>query len=156
MDVDVSVTDAGELQLTVDGVSWPPLPVEVVPVLAAKVPDAQAAGARHQVTAAVRALTDVLMASGQALAATVNVGPLGVEAEIDEESFERVQAEMGLTPDSAGDLRRGRMVIRRKAPPAPAPVTGEGALVAPAPQVAPQLMLEPAPTAAVGLLADNQ
>ncbi len=142
MDVDVSVTDAGELQLTVDGVTMPPLPVEVVPALAAKVPDAQAAGARQQVTAAVRTLTDVLMASGQDLAATVNVGPLGVEAEVDDESFERAQAEMGLTPDSTGDLRRGRMVIRRKAPPALEPVVGDGALVAPAAQAAP----EPAPT----------
>ncbi len=121
MDVDVTVTDAGLLQVSVDGVSWPPLPVEVVPALAAKVPDAQAAGARQQVTAAVRTLTDVLMASGADLAATVVVGPQGVEAEVDDESYERAQEALGVTPDSAGDLRHGRVVIRRKPTPEPAP-----------------------------------
>ncbi len=121
MDVDVTVTDAGLLQVSIDGVSWPPLPVEVVPALAAKVLDAQAAGARQQVTSAVRTLTDVLMASGADLAATVVVGPEGVEAEVDDESYERAQEALGVTPDSAGDLRHGRVVIRRKPAPEPAP-----------------------------------
>ncbi len=117
MDVDVTVTDPGLLQVSVDGMTWPPLPVEVVPALAAKVPDAQAAGARREVTAAVRTLTDVLMASGADLAATVVVGPQGVEAEVDDESYERAQEALGVEPDSAGDLRHGRVVIRRKQPP---------------------------------------
>ncbi len=121
MDVDVTVTDAGLLQVTVDGVSWPPLPVDVVPVLAAKVPDAQAAAAQHQVTAAMRTLTDVLMSSGADLAANVVVDPQGVEAEVDDESFERAQEELGVTPDSDGALRYGRVVIRRKPAPEPEP-----------------------------------
>ncbi len=121
MDVDVTVTDAGLLQVSVDGVSWPPLPVDVVSVLAAKVPDAQAAAAQYQVTAAMRTLTDVLMASGAELAANVVVGPEGVEAEVDDESYERAQEELGVTPDSGGALRYGRVVIRRKPAPEPEP-----------------------------------
>lgn len=156
MNVDVSVTDAGLLQVTVDGMTWPPLPVEVVPALAAKVPDAQAAGARQQTTAAVRALTDVLITSGQTLVATVHVGPLGVEAEVDEESYERAREALGVTADGAGDLRHGRMVVRRrKAPPAPGPVVGFGALVAPAPQVSQEPAPGPAPAAAGGFFAGN-
>jgi hypothetical protein len=129
VDVDVTVTDAGQLQLSVDGVTYPPLPVEAVRALAERVPEAQAASARQQVTAAVRALTDVLITSGAGMAASVEVGPAGVTAEVDPASFERAQRLLGVTPDSAGELRSGRITIRRQ--PTPTVVTGSGALVAP-------------------------
>jgi hypothetical protein len=121
VDVDVTVTDAGHLQLSVDGVTYPPLPVEAVRALAARVPDAQAAALRQQMTAAIRALTDVLVASGPEMAAQVEVIPTGITATVDEGSFERARKMLGVEPDAAGELKRGRVVIRPQAAPAPTP-----------------------------------
>lgn len=143
MDVDVSVTDAGLLQVSVDGVSWPPLPIEIVPVMVQKTAEANAAAARQQVTAGMRTLTDVLAASGAA--AMVQVGDEEVSAEIDEDSFVRAQQILGVTPDPrTGELRSGRIVIRRrvKQEPEPEAVTGGGEMAAPQSLVA----LEPIPT----------
>ncbi len=134
MDVDVTVTDAGHLQLSVDGVTYPPLPVEAVRALAARVPDAQAAALRQQMTAAIRALTDVLVASGPEMAASVQVIPTGITATVDEGSFERARKMLGIEPDAAGELKRGRVTIRPQAAPAPEP----------APEPTPEP--EPAPT----------
>ncbi len=121
MDVDVTVTDAGMLQVSVDGVTWPPLPTEVVPVMVQKVAEAHIAAARQQVTAAMRTLTDVLAASGAA--ASVQVGDDEVSAEIDADSFQRAQQILGVAPDPrTGELRSGRIVIRQRAPePEPVP-----------------------------------
>ncbi len=126
MDVDVTVTDDGLLAVRVDAQHWPPLPVQAVEALAARVPDARAAAERQGLTAAIRGLTTLLVGSGPDMSATVEVSPAGLVATVDDESYDRAQQAMGIDPDADGALRDGQVVVHRKpkepdGPPEPLP-----------------------------------
>ncbi len=114
MDIDATVTDDGLLSVRVGTQFWPPLPVEAVEALAARVPDARAAAERQGLTAAIRDLTTLLVGSGPDMSATVDVSPVGLVATVDDESYDRAQRIMGVDPDSGGALREGRVVVHRK------------------------------------------
>ncbi len=127
MDIDVTVTDDGLLAVRVDTQHWPPLPVEAVEALAARVPDARAAAERQGLTAAIRGLTTLLVGSGPRMSATVEVSPAGLVATVDDESYHRAQEALRVEPDAGGALRGGRVVVHRKSkepasPPDPVPV----------------------------------
>ena len=111
MNVHVKVTDSGELQVTTDGVTLPPLPVEVVQAMAAKVDEATAAAATESRTAAVRVLTDILTTAGAA--GSVDFAPAAVTAEVDDKSFGMAQEAFGVTPDINGDLHADGVVVRK-------------------------------------------
>ncbi len=114
MDIDVTVTDDGQIAVRVDTQHWPPLPVEVVEALAARVPDARAAWERRALTASVRHLTSVLVGAGPQMSATVYVAPDSLVAEVDDESFERAQEALGVEPDVNDQLIAGLVTVRRK------------------------------------------
>ncbi len=118
MDVDVTVTDDGLLSVRVDSQHWPPLPVEAVEALAARVPDARAAGERQALTDSVRRLTSVLVGAGPQMSATVHVQPDSLTAEVDDVSFERTRDALGIEPDAEGELCAGLVTVRRKPKPA--------------------------------------
>lgn len=118
--VDVTVLDDGRMQVTVDGTTWAPLPLEAVQALAARLPDAQAAAARQGLTAAIRTLTDVLVGSGAEMDATVEVSATSITATVDDGSFDRAQEHLGVEPDpTSGDLIAGPITIKRQPPPSP-------------------------------------
>ncbi len=114
MDIDVTVTDDGQLAVRVDAQYWSPLPVEAVEALARRVPDARAAAERQELTASVRHLTSVLIGSGSQMSATVHVAPDSLVAEVDEESFGRAQEALGVEPGAEGELSAGLVTVRRK------------------------------------------
>ncbi len=114
MDIDVTVTDDGQLAVRVDTQHWPPLPVEAVEALANRLPDARAAAERQGLTAAIRGLTTLLVGSGPDMSATVEVSPSGLVATVDDESYDRAQRAMGVGPDADGALRDGQVVVHRK------------------------------------------
>ncbi len=114
MDIDVTVTDDGLLAVRVDAQHWPPLPVEAVEALAARVSDARAAAERRVLTASVRHLTSVLIGSGPQMSATVHVAPDSLVAEVDDESFGRAQEALGVEPGVEGELSAGLVTVRRK------------------------------------------
>lgn len=116
MDIAVTITDAGHLQVSVDGTVWAPLPVEAVQAMANMLPQAQAAAQRQSMTAAMRLLTDVLVSSGAGMSATVEVTATTVTAVVDDESFDRARQVLGTDPDSTGDSRAGPVVVRRPDP----------------------------------------
>ncbi len=123
MDIDVTVTDEGLLAVRVDAQHWPPLPVEAVEALVARVPDARAAWERRALTTSVRHLTSVLVGSGPEMSATVHVAPDSLIAEVDDESFGRVQEAFGVEPGVDGELTAGLVTVRRRPAP-PRPLSG--------------------------------
>ncbi len=114
MDIDVTVTDDGLLALRMGIQHWPPLPIEAVEALAARIPDARAASERQALTAAIRSMTTLLVGSGPNMSATVEVSPVGLVATVDDESYDRAQQAMGTAPDAGGALRDGQVVVHRK------------------------------------------
>ncbi len=122
MSVEVSVSDNGDLQLTVDGVRYPPLPIEAAEALAREVPAAKVAAARTGLLVGLRALIDGIAPSGAGLEAQVTVGQGSVSAVLDDESFARAQQALGVSPGPDGVLRKGSMrVHRRPVEPEPEP-----------------------------------
>jgi hypothetical protein len=118
---DVIVLDNGELQITCDGQALAPLPVEAIEAAHARIPDAQNAVARVQLTAAIRALTDVLLTQGADMTASVEVTPAGLTAVVDSGSYEAVRQQLGVTPDGDGQLVWGPAVVTAVPDPVPDP-----------------------------------
>ncbi len=114
MDIDVTVTDDGQLSVRVGTQHWPPLPVEAVEALAVRVPDARAAAERRALTESVRSLTSLLVGTGPQMSATVHVEPDSLTAEVDDVSFDRAQDALGVEPDANGELTAGLVTVRRK------------------------------------------
>lgn len=126
----VAVTDSGLLVLTTaDGVTLQPITVADAQALAAAVPQAQNAAAKTHMTQAIRALTDVLVTQGEAMAATVHVSATSVSAEVDAGTFADAQHRLGLKPDADGALVLGPVTVTTPSvapdpvpdPPSPAP-----------------------------------
>lgn len=118
----VTILDDGQMQVSVDGMQWAPLPLAAVQALAARVGDAQAATQRQTLTAATRGLLDILVASGPAMAATVTVTATALDATVDDDSFDRAVTALNAAPNGDGSITSGPVTIRRTDPlPVPPP-----------------------------------
>ena len=115
----VRVTDTGEMQVTVEGVTFPPLPLDAVQAMAAKIPDAAMASASRAMTEAVRALTDVLVTAGPDAAGTIEFTASTVVAGVDEGTYDLAMEAFGVEPDTDGDLRAGPVIVRKRPSPKP-------------------------------------
>lgn len=117
MDIAVDVTDAGLLQVTVDGVTWAPLPAEAVRAMASQLSAAEIAASRQELSEGLRGLAAILASSGADMAASVEVGPDGATATVDDDSYDRAQQKVDAVLDEAtGDVSFGQIVIRKRRP----------------------------------------
>lgn len=109
--MDVSVTDDGQLQLIIDQRVYPPVPIDAVQAMYARIPDAEAASARAELTAAMRALTGVLATSAD-LVASFTISANTATVTVDPATFATIQTRFAIIPDpDTGTLIMGPVTI---------------------------------------------
>lgn len=112
VDINVKVTDTGAMQVTVDGVTFPPLPLAAVQAMAAKVNEAVLVAASQERTAALRILGDVMVEPGSfgSLEFTADT----VTAIVDDAAYARAVEAFDVQPDADGNVRSGPVVVRKR------------------------------------------
>lgn len=113
--VSVDLTDEGELKLTVDGVTYPPLSTDAVDALAARLAEAKVVVVRLETITRLRTLIRALAASGDNLSGTMTITSTTLVAEIDAAAFARARRSFGLANDPVStEFVMGGMTVRRK------------------------------------------
>lgn len=108
--MEVTVTDDGQLQLQIDRVIYPPIPIEAVPLLADKVAAAQAAAGATALTRVMRELTAMLIVT-PGLTANIAFANNKAAVTVDPTTFAAIEQQWSLTPDATGALVMGPVTI---------------------------------------------
>jgi hypothetical protein len=110
VEIEVTVTDEGQLLLTVDRMIYPPIPIEAVQPLAAAVPSAQAAAGAAALIQVIRELTRMLVVT-PGLTSTITFTNNEAAVTVDPATFAAIEQQWNLTPDQTGALVMGPVTI---------------------------------------------